>query len=153
MNQKLIQELRDNKIILQNDGTLDQLYAVLSVAFPSSSSLPTGSSTYYVSMKDGTDWTGIANSSTEKRIVSVKDFFVDEVEFKYGDEVYLEHLDKESYIYIATVPTLEPYSILLSTNKQPVIANNLDIVKKSVFKGTLKQIAEKLGVDEVIIEE
>lgn len=74
MNKKLIKQLRNGEIAVENDGTLEQLKKVLRVAFPKDKHDTLGAVKYYEKIND----TYIGCNTKNLPTVSVKEFFKEE---------------------------------------------------------------------------
>lgn len=78
LNQKLIQQLRNGEIAVENNGTLEQLREVLKEAFPKDKLPPGGTMKYYKMDRDFIDrWN--ATDSTTLPTISVADFYQPEL--------------------------------------------------------------------------
>ena len=86
LNKKLIQRLRNGKIAVENDGTIEDLQQVLAEAFPTDDSRPTGTWDSYFRLEKNC-WVG--NSTTNLPSYSVKDFFKDAKQEKTFPRVML----------------------------------------------------------------
>ena len=76
LNKKLIKQLRNGKIAVENNGTVEQLREVLKAAFPIRSSIPTGSCQYYSRSeinKDG--WTAYPSYYEGKPTFKISEFY------------------------------------------------------------------------------
>ena len=80
MNEKLIKQLREGKIALKNDGTLDELNKVLRYAFPNEPSESKGIRKYYFATSNKDYWT--LNDTTNLPSHSVKEFLKPQEETK-----------------------------------------------------------------------
>lgn len=76
-NQELIQKLREGKIAVKNDGSLEQLQAVLKEAFPKGDEIGGDSKFYYFRGFGTSNWWCSDMSVKNKEEVSIKDFFKD----------------------------------------------------------------------------
>jgi hypothetical protein len=107
MNQKLIEQLRNGEIAVENKGgTLDQLNEILSIAFPDDNLECTGARTYYQILHDGsaTFWAGI--DETDLPAYPISAFIKDEPEFTRGELVEVRNNNEEIWnkgIYIAYI--------------------------------------------------
>jgi hypothetical protein len=87
MNKKLIQQLRNGKIAVKNDGTIDELNEILKEAFPSDDSQSIGIWDFYYGVEKEHYWG--CDSSTNLPSYSVKDFFTDAEQEKTFPRVML----------------------------------------------------------------
>ena len=75
MNQGLINDLREGRCAVKNDGALGQLKKVLSIAFPNDNVLPEGRYEYYFKRVGyNGEWT--SNHDTDLASYSVNDFLI-----------------------------------------------------------------------------
>lgn len=80
LNQKLIQQLRNGEITVENNGPVEQLREVLKVAFPHESVLPTGSCQYYSRSATNTyGWMAYSLQGKGKPTVKISDFYQPEL--------------------------------------------------------------------------
>jgi hypothetical protein len=80
LNKKLIQQLRNGEIAVENDGTIEQLQQVIKEAFPKDKASTSGISTFYFKcVSDDISWDSEPN--TELPFFSVNDFFIEEKTF------------------------------------------------------------------------
>lgn len=142
MNQKLISQLLAGLITIENTDNEKFIKVLQYVGYYRSAD-------FIKDLKYFTLNTVLGGNKEDKPKVSVKDFFIDEVEFKHGDTVFHGN---DKYTYACVDPIDNLYSIVITQDSIISVYTN-ELKKKSVFKGTLQQIAEKLGVDEVIVEE
>lgn len=76
-NQELIQKLREGKIAVKNDGSLEQLQAVLKEAFPEDNTIPNGSRQYYAK-KEGSPVEWLPDKTYPNMLsFSIENFFKD----------------------------------------------------------------------------
>ena len=78
MNEKLIKQLREGTIAVENDGTLDDLIKILQYAFPKDMTNPQGVLKYYYKRPYHDEWIGI--DYTHLPTHSVKEFLTQEKE-------------------------------------------------------------------------
>lgn len=146
-----IEDLRNGKCAVRNDGTLEELKKVLSLAFSSDTHTLEGLYRYYYSYSKFKDyWSGDCESQGLPS-QSVKDFLNTE-ELKCGDEVegLISDEWRSGFIYIAK----HPKSRLEKTLHIVMVDNigNFKVVcdvRKPHPKTELtrEQIAEKFGID------
>ena len=79
MNKKLIKQLREGTIAVENDGTLDELRKVLKYAFPNDVSVSKGFTKYYFASQDKNYWSLYETTSLPSH--SVKEFLKPENEY------------------------------------------------------------------------
>src|SRR5690606_38919074 len=82
-----IEDLRNGKCAVKNDGTVEELNEVLRLAFPSDKSVIEGANKYYYASSNKGEWRGSYYSSNDLPVQSVKDFLDRREDFKHGDEV------------------------------------------------------------------
>lgn len=148
MKKYSIEDLRNGIVAVKNDGTLEELRKVLALAFPEDCSLLQGSASYYQT-HDSHKHLWVATFSTNLPIQSVKDFLNDE--FKYGDIVKIPTSDILEYTFISLHP-YKPTKAIIVNEWAPFIYD-IDKLTKVIppLKLTLKEVAEKFGVEQVKI--
>lgn len=151
LNQKLIEQLRNGKVAVENDGTQDQLKKVLAETFPKDTPTDGGFTYYEAYLKCPGKW---MPSDFEyilaPTIVSVKDFFMEEQEFEWGEVVevskggYVDNWYKRYFIGMNPQP---------HDNKYVCAAEDGSVAKypkiRKIYKQTevtLDQIAEKFNI-------
>lgn len=76
LNQKLLEQLRNDEITVENSGTLEQLKEVLKAAFPEHGAPPAGDCQYYSRSEINTDrWTGYSFKDKSKPTFKISDFY------------------------------------------------------------------------------
>lgn len=76
LNKKLIQQLRNGEIAVENSGNVEQLREVLKAAFPEYDELPFGYSKYYSRSAINTDaWTVLSLHHKSKPAFKISDFY------------------------------------------------------------------------------
>lgn len=155
MNEKLIKELSEGRAILKNEGTLEELKMVLKLAFPKDAHSVSGASIYYYKGSNSLWGSSCAVDNRAEPIYSVKDFYLPE--FEYGEEVEISknNIDWENKIFISRNP--------IGINKERnIVVNSYGFVttweyirkieQPKVLELTIKEIADKFGVDESLIK-
>jgi hypothetical protein len=149
-----IEDLRNGKCAVRNDGTAEELIEVLSLAFPEDKRayLIGGAHKFYYKSPYN-NWGFSMVDSTELPTQSVKDFL--EPEFKRGDKVmvggheriFLAKIDGAKYPYIYVSSSSEndflsgrPFRIATTGKVEP-------IPKKEVPEYTMKEAIEKMGYE------
>ena len=129
LKQDLIEKLRNGEIAVKNDGTIEQLEAVLREAFPNDDCNDViehdwGEFDYFYKLTNESDsWYG--NDITNLDSVSVKDFFKSEEGFKNGGEVEYRlsfncgYTDWQPAIYISENP--------IECDRKHIIVNSLGV--------------------------
>lgn len=79
LNQKLIKQLRNGEIAVENSGTLEQLKEVLKAAFPEDGRLPSGDCKYYSRLVNTDGWTGLSFHYKSKPPFKISDFYQTEL--------------------------------------------------------------------------
>jgi hypothetical protein len=142
-----IEDLRNGKCAIKNDGTVEELNEVLSQAFPYDN-ISSGSYRFYYKVCNRWDCGDFNDHNLP--VQSVKDFLNKEEDFKHGDEVevYREHEWESGYVYVAKDPRSSKHVVALMNIN---CFNNVDIedIRKPISKLELtrQQIAEKFGID------
>ena len=108
--EELIQKVRDGKVAILNDGTVEQLRKGLRLCFPLSAQILLGNNVYY-SFFNEIEWQ--ARGTTSLPTVSVKEFYEDE--FVWGEEV--EVSDSKKYwvnrFYVGKNPICSQYNFIV----------------------------------------
>lgn len=159
-----IEDLKNRKCAVINDGTLEQLKKVLKLAFPTDTHLVRGlNKIYFASTINYGLWTGNNNTNrSELPLQSVKDFLKEEI--KWGDNV--EAFGNTDLYYIGEHPLQKGSCILVNksdsdtiykTDWRIVVASSDRIKKikeKEILELTMEEIAEKFNksVDEIRIK-
>ena len=160
LNQKLIEQLRDGEIAVKNDGTLEELRQVLSEAFTRDASKTDGLNIfYYQNYFNAKEWDFSHHTLMPSK--SVKDFFVEEEEFQWGDDVEVSNTRGNNWMkakYVARSTYNKDY---------PYIAEQVDSIRNGctywervrkpliTIEMTKQQIADKFGysVDQIVIKD
>jgi hypothetical protein len=146
-----IEDLRNGKCAVRNDGTVEELIEVLSLAFPKDKGayLIGGAHKFYYKSPYN-NWGFFIHNSTELPTQSVKDFL--EPEFKRGDKVmvggheriFLAKIDgaKYPYMYVSTLSednflSGKPFRIASARKVEPIF-------KKEVPEYTMEETIEKM---------
>lgn len=105
-----IQDLRDGKVTIKNDGTVEELNKVLRKAFPGKVD-SAGKNVFYFSNSNG-GWSS-TNNIPPMNIQSVKDFLEEKWEPKWGEEVEVsidgQAWHKKSFLGLNKFSTKYPY--------------------------------------------
>lgn len=153
-----INDLKEGKCAVTNDGTVEELQKVLKLAFPEDCSTPVGTSTYYYTI-DGRLW-----SSMSYRLSiptqSVKDFLP--LTFERGEEVRVRDECDGTWskrLYLTTIPELlYPYICVEGGSEKKYKAGNSGSVtcwryinkiereEEKIVELTLQEISEKTGI-------
>jgi hypothetical protein len=151
MNKKLIKELSEGKCAVKNDGTLEELIAVLKGAVTKRYDLMRGNCLFYFIINGA--W--YAENKTDLPAYSVKDFLKEEKEEwepKWGEEV--ECSDDEKYwsktvLYCCKNPNYNSeYKHIVAYKCGVAIRVRYirPISKPKIKEVTLKEVADKFGV-------
>ena len=120
--EELIQKVRDGKVAILNDGTLDQLREILGLCFPDENDEAGGCHKYYESHKaNKKHWW--SDDTTSLPTVSVKEFYEDELREEYPIGVIVE--DTNSGNVMAKVPSTKFFKNLM------VIITHTHLYKKA----------------------
>ena len=168
MNEKLIKQLREGKIALKNDGTLDELNKVLRYAFPNDVSVSKGFTKYYFVSEDKNYWS--LYDTTNLPSHSVKEFLKPESEypkvmkvsnqpiktkedFKYANKRVVFMKKNDRFIAWFDADTIEKSENITSTTNWNY-AVDLDWQPEEETKPlklTMKQIAQKFNAEKIEI--
>lgn len=145
-----IEDLRNGKCAVRNDGTLEELKKVLDLAFPLDGWIVEGLNKYYFASGYEGTWAGCSEHYNHLPSQSVKDFLNIE-EFKCGDEVEISIGGewRSGFIYIANHPKsrLKELHIVMA-DKTGTFKVVYDVRKPHPkTELTHEQIAEKFGID------
>lgn len=155
-----IEDLKNGKCAVENNGTLKELQKVLKLAFPNSNDDVRGTAKYYLAtQKNSLSWYCYNNLSSVKfPTQSVKDFL--QPLFKRGDMVMVRDDDDGKWmkrIYLTTVPELEyPHICVEGGNEVLYVKGECQSVttwkyiqkieEEKIVELTLKEVSEKLGM-------
>lgn len=155
-----IEDLKNGKCAVENNGTLKELQKVLKLAFPMYGEDARGSAHYYLQMKNEPFKWDCYDSPTSVKvpIQSVKDFLPPD--FKRGDIVMVRDNDTQSWInriYLTTIPELGYPHICVEGGQEEKykagtckVTTNWRYIQKleeeKIVELTLKEVSEKLGV-------
>lgn len=146
-----IEDLREGKVAVINDGTKKELSELLIEAFGDNDQAFTGSHIYYFKSFNYESMWACSSTSPYLPTQSVKDFLsqdTNEEEFKWGQkvEVYREHEWESGYVYIAKDPRSSKHVVALMKLN---CFNAIDIedIRKPLekVKITMQDIADKFG--------
>lgn len=161
MNERLIKDLRKGKCAVENNGTLDELKAVLKYAFPKNYTLPSGDTKYYLALNPN-QWIG--TSTHELTSYSVKDFLKsdlqrgdivyvsdvseeDAIESKH-EKIFIAYIDGSMYQYICVS---DDYVNEFNEGAEFFTSNWKYAVKKPVTKMTIEEVRELTGIEDLVI--
>lgn len=135
-----IEDLKNGKCAVENNGSLKELQKVLKLAFPNSNMDVRGTAKYYLQMqKNSLAWDCFDSPSSVKvPIQSVKDFLQPQPQFKRGEKVMVRDYDSQSWmnrVYLTTVPELAYPHICVEGGQE-----------KKIVELTLQEISEKTGI-------
>jgi hypothetical protein len=120
LNKKLIQRLRDGKIAVKNDGTIEDLNEILKEAFPNTETI--GIWDFYYAVEKEHYWG--CDSTTTLPIYSVKDFFTDAEQEKTFPRVMLVN-------DVNDIDTSIPRVVFMIKNGKYLAWNGADTLEKS----------------------
>lgn len=140
-----IEDLRNGKCAVRNDGMLGELRKVLSLAFPLDGSFIEGLNKYYFASGYKGTWAGCSEYYNNLPSQSVKDFLNIEEEFKWGDEVEGLFLGKWIKVkYIGKCINDSNRSVVFSLKHHVYLSL---LIRPTKTELTREQIAEKFGID------
>ena len=168
MNEKLIKQLREGTIALNNDGTLEDLEKVLKYAFPLDKGITSGLYLKYIASNDKDCWIGTDNTCLKSH--SVKEFLKPESEYpkvmrvscnpiKTKEDLYytinrVVFMEKNNkFIAWGTATTLEEaeYETEVFTWNYAVDLDWQPEEETKPLKLTMEQIAEKFNAEKIEI--
>lgn len=155
-----IEDLKNGKCAVENNGSLKELQKVLKLAFPICSMEIKGTANYYlVSKYNSINWDCYDSPSSVKvPIQSVKDFL--KPQFERGEKVMVRDDDHEQWmkrIYLTTVPELGYPHICVEGGGEVLYMKGecqsvttwkhiRKIEEEKIVELTLKEVSEKLGI-------
>ncbi len=153
-----IEDLRNGKCAVKNDGTLEELKEVLSKAFPSDS-MPAGNDDVYYYIGFGNEWGSDSNINLPTQ--SVKDFL--SFSPKRGDKVlvrYSDDCDWEPRIFLTEIEgDIAPFYCVNVTSEQEFNSNEAfrsvgwqQMKPLEPQEMTLKQVCKELGREIKIVK-
>ena len=152
-NEERISQLRSGEIAVRNDGTLEQLQAILKHTFTLDIAPCNGAQNVYMAAGEVGYWTG--SRATYLTEYSVLDFILPddtetaEPEFKWGEEVEVRDGEKESWkrkIFVGINPKYAKYKYVCVDEAGRSAAIWIYCRKSQILTLTHKEIADKFGV-------
>lgn len=158
-----IEDLRNGKCAVENDGTLEELKKVLKEAFPADECSPSGDSQFYYGKHNRVTWYSALYTSlpTSLPTQSVKDF-ISQLEFnpKRGDWVEVRDQDTEKWvkrIFLAKIEGAENPFIAVNANYEDnfLVGRKFSLVpwkqmrpiqREPKREYTMKEIADRMGI-------
>ena|SRR5690606_933140 len=140
-----IEDLRNGKCAVKNDGTVEELKKVLRLAFPSDNSVIEGAHKYYYSSSHEGEWMGSSYPRNDLPVQSVKNFLDRREDFKHGDEV-------EAFLHGRWIKCKYASKCINNPDRSVVFYPKQKIYLSLVIRPlktelTRSQIAEKFGID------
>jgi len=157
MDKKLIEQLQNGEIAVKNDGTVEELKKVISLAFPKDIGVTYADRKYYFQWSRDT-WIASYGKPSIK-VVSIKDFFKDEWTPKFGEKILVSDDKKEwieQYFISYQKEVKYPYFVVFSKSCiNSLRAGNSSTIsypykhakplKEETPEYTMEELTEKLG--------